>query len=204
MPTDWQLTLLSGMVVRVHPRQQERKRMSDIVIKGGLVQQLDTHGGNVYMYGGLIEEANLGGGTITSRGGIIENTHDCRTMYAGQEVKERIVYVDKVKTEVQDTPETLARLKELEEQCKELMRENYVLAQQMKGLTHNELFKDNIAMAKAMKRAKNRERVLIAQRDEAIRQAMAVGNWDTYRPTRDEVSKVYKTMCAFSECDDDI
>lgn len=180
--------------------------MGDIIIKGGLVQQLDTHGGNVYMYGGLIEDANLGGGFITSQGGIIENTHDCRVIYSGQETvyKDRVVYVDRVKTKIQDTPKTLEELRQLRERCELLEQQNAQLSEELKGLTHDELLRDNIQMAKAMRRAKNRERVLIAQRDEAVRKAMAVGNWDTYRPTREEVANIYNIKCALSECDDDI
>lgn len=176
--------------------------MEEYRIYDGLITGIDTHGGAVYIYGGLIEELNLGGGRVVLRGGIIQNLCDVKTNIETK-VQEKIVEKEVVKYVVRDTPATLELLEELKSENYDLKTENEKLQRQISQLKRYELFKDNLEMAAAMKRAKNRERVLIAQRDEALAKLAASPTvWDDYHPTKQEIKNLYRTMCAMTEIED--
>lgn len=172
--------------------------MEEYRIHGGLVTGIDTHGGAVYIYGGLVNELNLGGGRVVLRGGIIKNLCDVET-----QVQEKIVEKEVVKYVVRDTPATLELLEELKSENSYLKTENEKLQRQISELKRLDLLKDNLAMAAAMKRAKNRERVLIAQRDEALAKLAASPTvWDDYQPTKQEIKNIYRTMCLMTEIEE--
>lgn len=176
--------------------------MEEYRIHGGVVRGIDTQGGDVYIYGGLINELNLGGGQVVLRGGIIQNLCDGKTKIETN-VEEKIVEKEVVKYVVRDTPATLELLEELKSENSDLEFENEILHKQISELKRLSLYKDNLAMAAAMKRAKNRERVLIAQRDEALAKLAASPTvWDDYQPTKAEIKNLYRTMCAMTEIED--
>lgn len=167
-----------------------------------MITDLDTHGGDVYMYGGMVQYANLGGGQVIIRGGIIQNLSEGK---AKTEIKiqEKIVEKEVVKIVVRDTPETLKLLENLKNYNAKLEAENEQLLAEIHELKRDTLLTDNLAMAAAMKRAKNRERVLIAQRDEALAKLAASPTvWDDYQPTKQEIKNLYRTMCAMTEIED--
>ena len=176
--------------------------MEEYRIHGGVVRGIDTQGGDVYIYGGLINELNLGGGRVVLRGGIIQNLCDVQAK-TETKVEEKIVEKEVVKYVVRDTPATLERLEALKSVNSDLRTENEILQRQISEFKRLELLKDNISMAAAMKRAKNRERVLIAQRDEALAKLDASPTvWDDYQPTKQEIKNLYRTMCAMTEIED--
>lgn len=176
--------------------------MEEYRIHGGLVKGIDTQGGDVYIYGGLINELNLGGGRVVLRGGIIQNLCDGKTNIETK-VEEKIVEKDVVKYVVRDTPETLKLLENLKNYNAKLEAENEQLLAEIHELKRDTLLTDNLAMAAAMKRAKNRERILIAQRDEALAKLAASPTvWDDYQPTKQEIKNIYRTMCAMTEIDE--
>ena len=156
----------------------------------------------MYIYGGLINELNLGGGRVVLRGGIIQNLCDVKTKIETK-VEEKIVEKEVVKYVVRDKPATLELLEELKSENSDLETENEILHKQISELKRLELYKDNLAMAAAMKRAKNRERVLIAQRDEALAKLAASPTvWDDYQPSKAEIKNLYRTICAMTEIED--
>lgn len=161
-------------------------------------------GGKCEIHGGVIEcLVALGNTKVEHHGGLIY-------VKGGNEVKpqtkieyrDRVVYRDRIKVVNKDNPETLQRLQELTARCEELEKKNEALLEELNGLDHDTLLADNLKMAKAMKRAKNRERVLIAQRDEAIARLNRKNPWDEFEPSAYAINKLYKTMCAFTEIDD--
>lgn len=174
---------------------------------GGIVSSVTVRsGGTCEIHGGIVEHLVIHGNTkVEQHGGIIESVFYENEGTATQpqtkiEYRDRIVYRDRV-VKV-DNPETLQRLKEVTARCEELKKRNEFLLEQLNGLDHNTLLDDNIQMSIAMKRAKNRERVLKAQRDEAIARLNRENPWDKFEPSAYEIKKVYKTMCAFTEIDD--
>lgn len=60
-------------------------------IYSGVVDTIDTHGGDAYIYGGKVEHLNTQGGDVKQFGGTIIEYRD-RVIY-----KDRVVYKDKVK-----------------------------------------------------------------------------------------------------------
>lgn len=173
--------------------------MEEYRIHGGVVTGIDTQGGDVYIYGGLINELNLGGGRVVLRGGIIQNLCDGKTKIETK-VEEKIVEKKVVKYVVRDTPATIELLEKLKSENSDLKTENEKLQRKISVIKRSELLNDNLAMAAAMKRAKNRERILIAQRDEALAKLAASPTvWDDYQPTKQEIKNLYRTMCAMTE-----
>jgi hypothetical protein len=174
-------------------------------IHGGIVSNVTVRsGGKCEIHGGVIEcLVALGNTKVEHHGGLIY-------VKGGNEVKpqtkieyrDRVVYRDRIKVVNKDNPETLQRLQELTARCEELEKRNEALLEELNGLDHDTLLRDNIKMAKAMKRAKNRERVLKAQRDEALARLNRSNPWDKFEPSAYAIKKVYKTMCAFTEIDD--
>lgn len=174
---------------------------------GGIVSSVTVRsGGTCEIHGGIVERLVIRGNKkVEQHGGIIESIFYENEGFATQpqtkiEYRDRIVYRDRV-VKV-DNPETLQRLKEVIARCEELEKRNEALLEELKGLDHDTLLADNIKMAKAMKRAKNRERVLKAQRDEALARLNRKNPWDEFEPSAYAINKVYKTMCAFTEIDD--
>lgn len=174
-------------------------------IHGGIVSNVTIRsGGKCEIHGGVIEcLVALGNTKVEHHGGLIY-------VKGGNEVKpqtkivykDRVVYRDRIKVVNKDNPETLQRLQELTARIEELKKRNEALLEELNGLDHDTLLADNIQMSIAMKRAKNRERVLIAQRDEALARLNRENPWDKFEPSAYAINKVYKTMCAFTEIDD--
>jgi predicted RNase H-like nuclease (RuvC/YqgF family) len=175
-------------------------------IHGGIVSNVTVRsGGKCVIHGGVVERLVIQGNTkVEQHGGLVyyENEGDAAKPQPKIEYRDRVVYRDVVRYVKKDNPDTQQRLQELTARCEELKKKNEALLEELKGLDNNTLLADNIKMAKAMKRAKNRERVLIAQRDEAIARLNRSNPWDEFEPSAYAINKVYKTMCAFTEIDD--
>lgn len=176
---------------------------------GGIVSSVTVRsGGTCEIHGGIVERLVIRGNKkVEQHGGIIESIFYENEGFATQpqtkiEYRDRVVYRDRIKVVNKDNPETLQRLQELTARCEELEKKNEALLEELNGLDHDTLLADNIEMAKAMKRAKNRERVLKAQRDEALARLNRENPWDKFEPSAYAINKLYKTMCAFTEIED--
>ena len=177
--------------------------VTNYTIHGGVVQNINTNGGYVYIYGGLVEEIDVQGGDVVLRGGIINNLINARMPKPETVIREKIVEKVVEKVVYRDSPKVIEELRKWKEAYDALDAENIELRNILQN-GDNLLIEEINDLKEKLKKARDREKVLVMQRNEALAREEQDNNiWDDYKPSKEEVKRVYNTMCAFTECDEE-
>ena len=157
----------------------------------------------MYIYGGLVENLDVQGGDVVQRGGIINNLINARMPKPDVVVKEKIVEKVVEKVVYRDSPKVIEEMRKWKEAYDALKEENIELRNILQN-GDNRLTEQIEDLRDKLKKARNRERVLVMQRNEALAHSeQGKSVWDDYKPSKEEVTRVYNTMCAFTECNDE-
>lgn len=193
----------------------------DADIHGGIVKQLIVHG-NCTQYGGIVNQRVImrAGPTDTAKAEPNsaqkqdapyttqtqgKPTNEPR-MARGEPPEPTIIYKDKI---VYKDREKVVYRDRLPEECEKELKELRKLTRYYEGYTQKlelEIAKQGKRIARLneqLEKALNRERVAVMSRRDAQKELAKImaNQWDSYRPTKEEVRRYYNVLLALLDCE---
>ena len=181
----------------------------DADIHGGIVKQLIVHG-NCTQYGGIVNQRVIMTAGPTDRAKAEPNsaqpTTEPRTAQKEEPPEPTIIYKDKI---VYKEREKVVYRDRLPEECEKELKELRKLARYYEGYAEKleqEIAKQDKRIARLneqLEKALNRERVAVMSRNDSQKELERImaNQWDSYRPTKEEVRKFYRVVRQLLDCE---
>ena len=181
----------------------------DADIHGGIVKQLIVHG-NCTQYGGIVNQRVIMTAGPTDRAKAEPNsaqpTTEPRTAQKEEPPEPTIIYKDKI---VYKEREKVVYRDRLPEECEKELKELRKLARYYEGYAEKleqEIAKQDKRISRLneqLEKALNRERVAVMSRNDSQKELERImaNQWDSYRPTKEEVRKFYRVVRQLLDCE---
>jgi hypothetical protein len=193
----------------------------DADIHGGIVKQLIVHG-NCTQYGGIVNQRVIMAAepnsaqkqdapyTAKTQSKPITKAKmargEPRTAQKKEPPEPTIIYRDKV---VYKEREKVVYRDRLPEECEKELKDLRKLTRYYEGYAQKlelEIAKQDKRIARLneqLEKALNRERVAVMSRKDAQKELERImaNQWDSYRPTKEEVRRYYKVLLALLDCE---
>lgn len=178
----------------------------DADIHGGIVKQLIVHG-NCTQYGGMVNQrVIMTGPPNTAEAAPNSPRGEPKTAQKPKPPEPTIIYKDKI---VYKEREKVVWRDRLPEECEKELKDLRKLTRYYEGYAQKleqEIFKQDKRIARLneqLEKALNRERVAVMSRKDAQKELERImaNQWDSYRPTKEEVRRYYNVLLALLDCE---
>lgn len=181
----------------------------DADIHGGIVKQLIVHG-NCTQYGGIVKQRVImtAGPTDTAKAepNSAQPTTEPRAAQKEDPPEPTIIYKDKI---VYKEREKVVYRDRLPEECEKELKDLRKLTRYYEGYAQKlelEIAKQDKRIARLneqLEKVLNRERVAVMSRRDAQKELAKImaNQWDSYRPTKEEVRRYYNVLLALLDCE---
>ena len=197
----------------------------DADIHGGIVKQLIVHG-NCTQYGGIVNQRVIMTGTAKAEPNSAQKQDapytaktqgkpttepkmargEPRTAQKEEPPEPTIIYKDKI---VYKDREKVVWRDRLPEECEKELKDLRKLTRYYEGYTQKleeEIAKQDKRISRLneqLEKALNRERVAVMSRKDAQKELERImaNQWDSYRPTKEEVRRYYNVLLALLDCE---
>ena len=180
----------------------------DAIIHGGIITKLIVHG-NCTQHGGIVNKRVIMAGptdTAKAEPNSAQPTTEPKMAQKEEPPEPTIIYRDKV---VYKEREKVVYRDRLPEECEKEMKDLRKLTRYYEG--YAEKLEEEIAkqdkrisrLNEQLEKAINRERVAVMSRKDAQKELERImaNQWDSYRPTKEEVRRYYNVLLALLDCE---
>lgn len=178
----------------------------DADIHGGIVKQLIVHG-NCIQYGGIVNQRVIMAGPLnTAEAAPNSPRGEPRAAQKEEPAEPTIIYKDKI---VYKEREKVVYRDRLPEECEKELKDLRKLTRYYEGYAYKleqEIVKQDKRISRLneqLEKALNRERVAVMSRRDAQKELAKImaNQWDSYRPTKEEVRRYYNVLLALLDCE---
>ena len=180
----------------------------DAIIHGGIITKLIVHG-NCTQHGGIVNKrVIMAGATDTAKAepNSAQPTTEPRTAQKEEPPEPAIIYKDKV---VYKEREKVVYRDRLPEECEKELKDLRKLTRYYEGYAQKleqEIAKQDKRISRLneqLEKALNRERVAVMSRKDVQKELERImaNQWDSYRPTKEEVRRYYNVLLALLDCE---